>query len=136
MLTIRNPLTKFSAPFHAVRNEKSNRSPSTLSGEEKRLFTFAPDTVAQSSPTTTTEEEEEEENSQENILLHGTPSKKDFLDQLKKLRENDQIEEETKTDHDLQSYTSTQKVAAEEENIVSERIDRAMRRLKMNSSRK
>lgn len=57
-------------------------------------------------------------------MLHGTPSKKDFLDQVKKLREIDQIEEEgeeTATDHDLQHYTSTPKepIVVDKENIVS-----------------
>ncbi len=51
-------------------------------------------------------------------LLHGSPSKKDFLDKIKQLKQRDEKEEEEEereekneirisTDHDLQTYTST-----------------------------
>jgi len=53
-------------------------------------------------------------------LLHGSPSKKDFLDKIKQLKQRDEKEEAEEeeegeeeneirisTDHDLQTYTST-----------------------------
>lgn len=118
-------MTKFSGPFNSIRSEKS-----TISKDAPRLFTFAA-----RSPEKKTNDDEE--NSQEKTLLHGTPSKKDFLDQVKKLHQNDRIDEEKdekeeiSTDHDLQRYTSTPKVQSipsvvskakpveENENIVS-----------------
>jgi DNA mismatch repair ATPase MutL len=47
-------------------------------------------------------------------LLHGSPSKKDFLDKIKQLKKKDEEEEkELSTDHDLKMYTSTPVVIKE-----------------------
>jgi hypothetical protein len=57
-------------------------------------------------------------------LLHGTPSKKDFLDQIKQLKEkekedNDEMEIRISTDHDLQMYTSPAIINDKPKSIVN-----------------
>lgn len=66
------------------------------------------------------EEEDEEEDPHDNNLLHGSPSKKDFLDKIKQLRkrDEDEIEITISTDHDLQVYTSQPKIEEKPKNIV------------------
>jgi hypothetical protein len=57
---------------------------------------------------------DDEDDPHDVALLHGSPSKKDFLDKIKQLKQRDEKEEEEEeneitisTDHDLQTYTST-----------------------------
>ncbi|UJR14601.1 hypothetical protein I4U23_001596 [Adineta vaga] len=113
VLTTSNPLSKFSGPFNMIRSEKSSPSSSKLSTQERALFTFeshsiAKDKLSLSENEEEDEEEEEEEDSHENTLLHGSPSKKDFIDKIKQLRQKDEETEiPVSTDHDLQVYTST-----------------------------
>lgn len=54
-----------------------------------------------------------EEDSHDAALLHGTPSKKDFLDKVKQLRnEDEETDPATSIDHDLQAYSVTPTVVA------------------------
>jgi hypothetical protein len=77
-----------------------------LSPEDRALFTFAPDTILQRSQSSA-KNDMDDDDSNELTLLHGSPSKKDFLDKVKQLREKDEPEIRISTDHDLQTYTST-----------------------------
>ncbi|CAM4816827.1 unnamed protein product [Rotaria magnacalcarata] len=124
ILTTSNPLSKFSCPFNTIRSEKTSSSSSNLSTQDRALFTFELHSIAKSTQSSTQNnekdknvdevaEEEEEEDPHVSTLVHGSPSKKDFLDKLKALKqsdikEGDDMEITLSTDHDLQSYhTST-----------------------------
>ncbi|CAF4053342.1 unnamed protein product [Rotaria sp. Silwood2] len=118
ILTTSNPLSKFSGPFNVIRSEKSSLSSSNLSTQDRTLFTFESYPIAKSSessiPNDDQDEDEDEDEDDPHVvtLVHGSPSKKDFLDKIKQLKQNDITEEDeieipVSTDHDLQMYTST-----------------------------
>ncbi|CAF4015349.1 unnamed protein product [Rotaria sp. Silwood2] len=118
ILTTSNPLSKFSGPFNVIRSEKSSLSSSNLSTQDRTLFTFESHPIAKSSessiPNDDQDEDEDEDEDDPHVvtLVHGSPSKKDFLDKIKQLKQNDITEEDeieipVSTDHDLQMYTST-----------------------------
>jgi hypothetical protein len=85
------------------------------------LFTFAPASVALSATSLDTSDHD----AHETTLLHGSPSKKDFLDQIKRLKAADtidnNIERNRSTDHDLDSYTSTPIVESRTTSMVEPR---------------
>ncbi|CAF4224206.1 unnamed protein product, partial [Rotaria sordida] len=118
ILTTSNPLSKFSGPFNVIRSEKSSSSSSNLSTQDRTLFTFESHSIAKTSPSNipNNDEDADEDDPRVTTLVHGTPSKKDFLDKIKQLKQNDKTEEDGEedeieipisTDHDLQMYTST-----------------------------
>ena len=54
------------------------------------------------------DDDDDDDDLHDATLLHGSPSKKDFLDRIKQFKQKDEeIEIEIATDHDLQMYTST-----------------------------
>ncbi|CAF1195553.1 unnamed protein product, partial [Adineta ricciae] len=108
ILTTKNPLSKFSAPFNTIRSaETSSPTTSKLSTQERALFTFESHSIAEST-TELSLSENEDEDPHETTLLHGSPSKKDFLDKIKQLRQKDEeTEVSASLDHDLLMYTST-----------------------------
>lgn len=96
-----------------------------MSTQERALFTFSSHSIARSTPSSAKTddelEEEDEEDPHDVTLLHGSPSKKDFLDKIKQLKQkdNDEVSETISTDHDLQTYTSTPIVKELRKNIVN-----------------
>ncbi|CAF0875032.1 unnamed protein product [Adineta steineri] len=121
VLTTSNPLSKFSCPFTTIRSEKSTPSLSpSLSTQDRALFTFESHDIVKHNNHSDTKNDEcsvdddddvndEDDDPHDKTLLHGSPSKKDFLDKIKQLKQNDEESEEIRVsvDHDLQMYTST-----------------------------
>ena len=76
------------------------------------MFTFESHKIVESALCLSSPEndnQDDDEDSHDATLLHGTPSKKDFLDKIKELRKEDEdtADEDISTDHDLLAYTST-----------------------------